>query len=86
MKAVVVTALGGPEVLQVQEVPEPELKPGHVVVRIAASGVNRADTYQRHGTHPVPEGCPPYPGLECSGTIESVADDVQHWKVGDQVS
>ena len=86
MKAIVITALGGPDVLQLQDVAEPVAKAGHVVVRIAASAVNRADTYQRHGTHPVPQGWPPYPGLECSGTIESVAEDVHHWKVGDQVS
>lgn len=85
MKAIVITRPGGPEVLELQEVPDPELKPGHVIVRIAASALNRADTLQNRGGHAVPLGWPPYPGLECSGTIEAVADDVQSWKVGDQV-
>ncbi|KAI5079747.1 hypothetical protein GOP47_0005226 [Adiantum capillus-veneris] len=85
MKAIVITRPGGPDVLEFQEVPDPELRPGHVIVRISAAAINRADTYQNRGMHAVPPGCAPYPGLECSGTIEAVADDVQSWKVGDQV-
>lgn len=71
--------------LELQEVPDPELKPGHVIICIVAAALNRADTYQNRGAHAVPPGWPPYPGLECSGTIEAVADDVHDWKVGDQV-
>ncbi|KAH7426087.1 hypothetical protein KP509_11G084200 [Ceratopteris richardii] len=85
MKAIVITKPGGPEVLELQEVPDPELKPGHVIIRIAAAGLNRADLLQNRGMHAVPPGWPPYPGLECSGTIEAVSDDVHDWKVGDQV-
>lgn len=40
---------------------------------------------QRKGAYPVPKGASPYPGLECSGTIESVGKNVSRWKIGDQV-
>lgn len=56
MKAVVITEAGGPEVLQVQEVPPPELKPNEVMLRVKAAGINGADTMQRRGQYPVPPG------------------------------
>lgn len=85
MKAIVITAPGGPEVLQLQEVADPQLPDGHVLIRIVAAGVNRADALQRQGGHQVPGGWPPYPGLECSGIIAAVGNGVDKWKVGDQV-
>jgi len=85
MRAVVITRPGEPEVLQWLEVPDPVPGPGEVVIDIAASGVNRADLMQRQGFYPPPPGAPPYPGLECSGRIRAVGDQVASWRPGDQV-
>jgi len=85
MHAVVITEPGGPEVLQWTEVPDPVPGPGEVVIDVAASAVNRADMMQRAGAYPPPKGAPPYPGLECSGTIAAIGDGVTGWRPGDQV-
>lgn len=71
--------------LKLQEVEDPKIKDDEVMIRIAATAVNRADTLQRQGKHPPPKGDSPYPGLECSGTIEAIGSNVHRWKVGDQV-
>ena len=86
MRAVVVTEFGGPEVLQWLEVPDPVAGPGEVVVRVTASAVNRADLLQRQGFYPPPVGAPEYPGLECSGTVESVEDGIATISVVGRVS
>ena len=85
MKAIVITEPGGPEVLVLREVPDAEAGPGEVVVRVRASAVNRADLMQRQGHYDPPPGASAYPGLECSGTIESLGAGVTGWAVGDQV-
>ncbi|CAL5409764.1 unnamed protein product [Camellia sinensis] len=85
MKAIVITTPGGPDVLQLQEVECPEIRDDQVLIRVEATAVNRADTIQRQGSHPPPKGESPYPGLECSGTIEAVGGNVTRWKIGDQV-
>nr|GMD83174.1 quinone oxidoreductase PIG3 [Ipomoea batatas] len=85
MKAVVITTPGGPEVLQIQEVEDPKMKDDEVLIRVAATALNRADTLQRQGKYPPPKGDSEYPGLECSGTVEAVGKNVHKWKVGDQV-
>jgi putative PIG3 family NAD(P)H quinone oxidoreductase len=85
MRAVVVTEPGAPEVLAVEEVPDPEPRPGEVVVDVAATAVNRADLLQRQGNYPPPPGAPAYLGLECSGTISELGDAVAGWSVGDTV-
>ncbi|GFQ06353.1 quinone oxidoreductase pig3 [Phtheirospermum japonicum] len=72
MKAIVITEAGGPEVLQLREVEDPTIKDDEVLIRIAATALNRADTLQRQGNYPLPKGFSEYPGLECSGTVESV--------------
>lgn len=72
VRAVVVTSPGGPDVLQVQDVPEPAPGPGEVVVDVAAAGVNRADLLQRAGHYPPPPGAPAWPGLEVSGVVTAV--------------
>jgi putative PIG3 family NAD(P)H quinone oxidoreductase len=56
-----------------------------VLVRVAAAGVNRADLMQRMGHYPPPPGASPYLGLEVSGTIEALGEDVEGWAVGDEV-
>jgi NADPH:quinone reductase len=76
---------GGPEVLVPATRPVPEPKPGEVLIRIAAAGVNRADCLQRMGQYPMPPGAPDIPGLECSGTIVKRGDGVTQWQDGDQV-
>jgi putative PIG3 family NAD(P)H quinone oxidoreductase len=85
MKAVVITEYGGPDVLQLRDVPDPVVGPGEVVIDIAATAVNRADLMQRMGHYPPPPGAPEWPGLECSGTISAIGAGVLHWNLGDQV-
>jgi putative PIG3 family NAD(P)H quinone oxidoreductase len=85
MRAIVITEPGAPEVLQWQQVPDPEPGPDDVLIEIAASSVNRADLMQRQGLYPPPPGAPLYPGLECSGTVISTGADVTRWQPGDQV-
>lgn len=85
MHAIVITEPGDPDVLTWTEVEDPVPGPGEVLVDVAASGVNRADLMQRQGFYPPPPGAPPYPGLECSGTIAAVGPEVTGWKPGDAV-
>ncbi len=89
MRAVIASGAGGPEVLSVGEVPEPTLRPGEVLVEVAATAVNRADTLQRMGFYPVPAGSSEIIGLECSGVIAALGPDVgseaDGWAVGDPV-
>jgi putative PIG3 family NAD(P)H quinone oxidoreductase len=85
MRAVVVSEPGGPEVLEVRDVPDPTPMPDEVVIDIAATAVNRADLLQRQGNYPPPRGASTYLGLECAGTISATGDAVAGWNVGDQV-
>ncbi len=85
MRAVVTDGAGGPEVLSVAEVADPEPGPGEVLVRVAATAVNRADTLQRQGFYPPPPGASEIIGLECSGTVAALGPDVEGWAVGDEV-
>src|SRR5580692_4260003 len=85
MRAVVITQPGEPSVLQWLEVPDPVPGPGEVVVDVAAGGVNRADLMQRQGFYPPPPGAPPYPGLEVSGRVRAVGEQVTSWRPGDEV-
>ena len=85
MKAVILTGAGGPEVISIGEVPKPEVKPGHIRVRVRAAGLNRADLLQRRGHYPAPPGWPAdIPGLEYAGEVEAVRGTTR-WKVGDRV-
>jgi putative PIG3 family NAD(P)H quinone oxidoreductase len=84
MKAVVISEPGGPEVLQLAELPDPVAAPGEVLLEVAASAVNRADLLQRAGHYPPPPGAPSWPGLECSGTITQLGQGVEGWSVGDR--
>ena len=85
MHAVTIREPGGPEVLSWEEVPDPVCGPGEVVVDVAASAVNRADLLQRQGFYPPPPGASEILGLECSGVISEVGEDVAGWAVGDEV-
>lgn len=83
MLAVVITRPGDPDVLEVRSVARPEPGEGDVLVRVAASGVNRADLLQRRGHYPAPEGFPQdIPGLEYAGTVEAVGAGVTRWRPG----
>jgi NADPH2:quinone reductase len=85
MKVVDVPQPGGPEALVLAERPVPEPGSGEVLIKVAAAGLNRADTLQRRGFYPSPAGVPSYPGLEVSGTIDALGDGVSEFKVGDAV-
>jgi len=95
MRAVIATTPGGPEVLSLTTLPDPVPGPGEVLVRVAATAVNRADTLQRMGFYAPPPGTSEVIGLECSGTIEAVGQSVDgqnvdgqgvlRWNVGDEV-
>src|SRR5205823_7225145 len=69
MRAVEISTPGGPEVLRVVERPVPVPRPGEVLIRVAAAGVNRPDLMQRMGKYPPPTGASDVPGLEISGEI-----------------
>jgi NADPH:quinone reductase-like Zn-dependent oxidoreductase len=91
MKAIRLHEFGGPEVLRYEEAPFPELKPGEVLVRVHAVGINPPDWYLRDGYKMLPpEWRPPVPlpvvpGSDVSGVVEAVATDVQGFSVGDEV-
>ncbi|MEV4455779.1 NAD(P)H-quinone oxidoreductase [Microbispora sp. NPDC049633] len=85
MRAIVISEPGGPEVLAWQEVPDPRPAAGEVVIDVAASAVNRADLLQRRGFYPPPPGASEIPGLECSGVIIEVGENVPHLAPGDRV-
>lgn len=85
MQAVVPNGFGGPEVLRMGEVPMPVLDDGEVLIKVAATAVNRADTHQREGNYPAPPGDSEIMGLEASGIIEAVGTSVKGWKTGDRV-
>ncbi len=84
MRAVIAPDPGGPEALVVADLPDPEPGPGEVVLDLAATAVNRADTLQRQGFYPPPPGASEVLGLECSGVVSAVGPDVEGWSVGDQ--
>src|SRR6202140_4721742 len=84
MKAIQVKQTGGPEVLQLMDLPVPQPKPNEAVVKIAASGVNFIDVYQREGRYNVP--LPFVPGQEGAGVITDVGSEVKWAKRGAPVA
>lgn len=84
MRAVIADGAGGPEVLSVAELPDPEPGPGEVVLQVAAAGLNRADLLQRQGFYPPPPGASDIIGMECSGTVAALGEGVTDWSVGDE--
>ena len=86
MRAVVIDEYGGPEVLQVTDVPDPAPGPDEILIRVAHTAVNRADILQRTGGYPDPQRrSREIPGLEYGGTVEAVGERVRLWSVGDRV-
>jgi putative PIG3 family NAD(P)H quinone oxidoreductase len=86
MKAVVMTAPGGPDVLKLGERPVPQPGKGEVLIKVAAAGVNGPDMMQRKGLYPAPAGASDLLGLEVSGEVVAKAEDVQRWAIGDKVT
>ena len=71
--------------LSYEEVADPVLKAGEVLIETHAAAINRADLLQREGSYPPPPGCPEWPGLEVSGVVKAVGEGCKKWKIGDKV-
>ena len=84
MKAICVHQFGDPEVMHLEELPDPRPGPGQVVVRVKAVGVNPVDTYIRAGTYTQPP-LPYTPGLDGAGIVESAGEGVKQVRSGDCV-
>jgi len=84
MRAIQISKTGGPEVLELVDLPKPEPKAGEVLVKIEAAGVNFIDTYLREGRYPAP--LPFIPGQEAAGVVAAVGDDVSGFAIGDRVA
>ena len=85
MKAILARAFGGPEVLTLEDVPDPSAGQGQVRVRIHAVGVNPYDTYMRAGGYAITPDLPYTPGADAAGVIDQVGDGVASWGAGDRV-
>jgi len=86
MKAIRVAQYGDPSVLQLQDVPQPKPAAGEALIRVHTVGVNFADVYMRNGAARMPVPFPFTPGIEGSGTVESIGDGVSEVKPGDRVA
>lgn len=85
MKAIRVHDFGGPQVMKLEEVPDPKPGPGQVVVRVHAAGVNPVDTYIRSGAYARKPPLPYTPGSDGAGVVEAVGDGTKRVKAGDRV-
>jgi NADPH:quinone reductase len=85
MRAVEISKPGPPEVLRSTERPLPAPKPNEILIKVAASGVNRPDVLQRTGNYPVPPDASDLPGLEVAGEVAAKGEAVRMWNVGDKV-
>lgn len=84
MKAIIFQQTGGPEVLEIVDVPVPSVGPGQVLVKQQAIGINFIDTYHRSGLYPVK--LPSRLGMEGAGVVEAVGDGVTRFKAGDAIA
>jgi len=85
MRAIEISAPGGPEVLRVTQRPVPVPAANEVLIEVAAAGVNRPDVLQRKGGYPPPPGASDIPGLEVAGTVIATGAGANKWKTGDRV-
>jgi putative PIG3 family NAD(P)H quinone oxidoreductase len=86
MKAVVITHFGGPEVLEIQDVPKPQPGPEEVLVHVRSTALNRADLLQRQGRYAAPPGAAAnIPGLEFGGEVAELGTKAHRWREGDRV-
>src|SRR6201996_1320588 len=86
MSVVEIASPGGPEQLKSAHRPLPTPGPGEVLVRVAASGVNRPDVMQRQGRYPPPPGASDLPGMEIAGEVVALGAGVESPKIGDNVT
>jgi putative PIG3 family NAD(P)H quinone oxidoreductase len=85
MTAIAISEPGGPMVLKPERRDLPELGDGEILIEVRAAGVNRPDLLQRMGAYPPPPGASDLPGLEVSGVVAALGENVVRWKVGDAV-
>jgi NADPH2:quinone reductase len=85
MKAILAREFGGPEVLKLEDVPDPKAGPGQVRVKVHAVGVNPYDTYMRAGGYAIKPDLPYTPGADAAGVIDQVGEGVSQWTAGDRV-
>jgi NADPH:quinone reductase len=85
MKAIVIHQFGGPEVMQLEDVPAPVAGPGQVLIRVAAVGVNPVDTYIRSGAYARKPSLPYTPGTDIGGTVAAIGAGVTRVREGDRV-
>src|SRR5918995_4426209 len=85
MQAILARAFGGPEVLKLEDVPDPVAGRGQVRVRVHAVGVNPYDTYMRAGGYAIKPDLPYIPGADAAGVIDQAGEGVMQWKAGDRV-
>jgi NADPH2:quinone reductase len=85
MKAIVVREFGSPDVMKLEDVPEPKPGPGQVAIRVHAAGVNPVDTYVRAGAYARKPNLPYTPGTDIGGTVHAIGNNVTRVKVGDRV-
>src|SRR5262245_55520220 len=86
MKAIVITHFGGPEVLEIQDVPVPKPGQHEVLVQVRSTALNRADLLQRLGRYPAPPDAPQnIPGLEFAGEVAELGTNAQRWSKGNRV-
>ena len=86
MTVVGISKPGGPEVLVPETRPVPQPKPGEILIKVQAAGVNRPDVAQRSGSYPPPPGASDLPGLEVAGEVVALGPGVKRWKVGDKIT
>lgn len=85
MTVVEISEPGDPDVLKTAARAVPQVEEGHVLIQVAYAGVNRPDVMQRKGMYPPPPGAPDFPGLEVSGRIAAIGDNVRGFAEGDEV-
>ena len=85
MRAIRVRQFGGPDVLRIEELPDPKPGPGQVLVKVHAVGINPVETYIRSGTYTPKPDLPYTPGTDTAGTVEAISEGVTDFKPGDRV-
>lgn len=85
MRAIVIREFGPPEVMRLEEVPDPRPLEGEVLVKVHAVGVNPVDTYRRSGRYPSLPALPYTPGSDAAGEVVAVGPGVERWRIGDRV-
>ncbi|TIU77570.1 MAG: NAD(P)H-quinone oxidoreductase, partial [Mesorhizobium sp.] len=85
MTAIAISEPGGPRVLKPETRDVPVPGPGEILIRVRAAGINRPDVQQRKGVYPPPPGASDLPGLEASGEVAALGDEISRWRDGDRV-